>query len=55
MADLLGRRLIFLIGLTLFTVASLVCGLANSSGVLISSRAAQGLGAAIISPAAFRS
>jgi EmrB/QacA subfamily drug resistance transporter len=52
MADLLGRRLIFLIGLTLFTVASLLCGLANSSGVLISSRAAQGLGAAIISPAA---
>ncbi len=52
MADLLGRRLIFLIGLTLFTVASLTCGLANSSGVLITSRAAQGLGAAIISPAA---
>jgi EmrB/QacA subfamily drug resistance transporter len=52
MADLLGRRLIFLIGLTLFTVASLVCGLANSSGLLIGSRGAQGLGAAIISPAA---
>jgi len=52
MADLLGRRLIFLIGLGIFTAASLVCGLANSSGVLISSRAVQGLGAAIISPAA---
>ena len=52
MADLLGRRLIFLVGLSLFTVASLVCGLANSSGVLIGSRAVQGLGAAIISPAA---
>jgi EmrB/QacA subfamily drug resistance transporter len=52
MADLLGRRLIFLIGLTVFTVASLTCGLANSSGVLITSRAVQGLGAAIISPAA---
>ena len=52
MADLLGRRLIFLIGLSLFTVASLVCGLANSSGVLIGARAVQGLGAAIISPAA---
>jgi EmrB/QacA subfamily drug resistance transporter len=52
MADLLGRRLIFLVGLTLFTAASLVCGLANSSGVLIGARAAQGLGAAIISPAA---
>jgi EmrB/QacA subfamily drug resistance transporter len=52
MADLLGRRLIFLIGLTLFTAASLICGFANSSGVLIGSRAVQGLGAAIISPAA---
>jgi EmrB/QacA subfamily drug resistance transporter len=52
MADLLGRRLIFLVGLSLFTIASLVCGLANSAGVLIGARAAQGLGAAIISPAA---
>ena len=52
MADLLGRRLIFLVGLGIFTAASLVCGLANSSGVLIGSRAVQGLGAAIISPAA---
>src|SRR3954471_9433901 len=52
MADLLGRRKIFLLGLTIFTAASLVCGLANSAGLLIGSRAAQGLGAAIISPAA---
>jgi EmrB/QacA subfamily drug resistance transporter len=52
MADLLGRKLIFLVGLALFTAASLVCGFANSSGVLISARAVQGLGAAIISPAA---
>src|SRR5215208_1577208 len=52
MADLLGRKLIFLVGLALFTVASLVCGFANSSGVLIGARAVQGLGAAIISPAA---
>ncbi|HKG42608.1 MAG TPA: MFS transporter, partial [Gaiellaceae bacterium] len=52
MADLLGRRAIFLVGLSLFTVASLVCGFANSSGVLIGARAVQGLGAAIISPAA---
>ena len=52
MADLLGRKRIFLVGLTLFTLASLVCGFANSSGVLISARAVQGLGAAIISPAA---
>src|SRR6476659_3468433 len=52
MADLLGRKRIFLVGLALFTVASLVCGFANSSGVLICARAVQGLGAAIISPAA---
>jgi EmrB/QacA subfamily drug resistance transporter len=52
MADLLGRRLIFIVGLTLFTAASLACGLANSSGVLIGARAVQGIGAAIISPAA---
>src|SRR6266487_820431 len=35
MADLLGRRRIFLVGLVLFTLASLACGLANSAGVLI--------------------
>jgi EmrB/QacA subfamily drug resistance transporter len=52
MADLLGRRRIFIVGLVLFTLASLVCGLANSAGVLIAARAVQGLGAAIISPAA---
>src|ERR1041385_3990808 len=52
MADLLGRRLIFLVGLTVFTVASLVCGLAWNIGVLIAARAVQGVGAAIISPAA---
>jgi EmrB/QacA subfamily drug resistance transporter len=52
MADLLGRRLIFIVGLVLFTAASLACGLANSANVLIGARAVQGLGAAIISPAA---
>jgi EmrB/QacA subfamily drug resistance transporter len=52
MADLLGRRRIFIVGLVLFTLASLACGLANSAGVLIGARAVQGLGAAIISPAA---
>ena len=52
MADLLGRRLIFLTGLTLFTLASLVCGLAGSIGILIAARAVQGVGAALISPAA---
>src|ERR671936_2183021 len=52
LADLLGRRRVFMVGLTLFTLASLLCGLAWSEGVLIAARAAQGLGAAIISPAA---
>jgi EmrB/QacA subfamily drug resistance transporter len=51
-ADLLGRRRVFLAGVVIFTVASFFCGLAWSSGVLIAARAVQGLGAAIISPAA---
>src|SRR5213592_5276230 len=51
-ADLLGRRRIFYVGVMLFTVASFLCGLAWSEGVLIGARALQGLGAAIISPAA---
>src|SRR5207248_7194391 len=50
-ADLLGRRRMFMSGLVLFSIASLVCGLANSTGTLVASRAVQGLGAAIISPA----
>src|SRR5512144_3267303 len=45
MADLLGRRRIFIVGLVLFTAASLTCGLASSAGVLIASRAVQGIGA----------
>ena len=48
MADLLGRKRIFIVGLVLFTIASLVCGLANNIGVLIGARAIQGIGAAII-------
>ncbi len=51
-ADLLGRRRIFLVGVVVFTAASFACGLASSEAVLIASRAVQGLGAAIISPAA---
>jgi EmrB/QacA subfamily drug resistance transporter len=51
-ADLLGRRRVFIAGVALFTIASLVCGLAQSEGMLIASRAVQGFGGAIISPAA---
>jgi EmrB/QacA subfamily drug resistance transporter len=51
-ADLLGRRRVFVTGVVVFTIASFFCGLAWSEGVLIASRAVQGLGAAIISPAA---
>src|SRR5216117_508910 len=51
-ADLLGRRRLFLAGIVLFTLASLLAGLAWSEASLISARAFQGLGAAIITPAA---
>src|SRR2546423_7685866 len=51
-ADLLGRRRVFMTGVAVFTIASLLCGLAWSEGVLTGARALQGLGAAIISPAA---
>jgi EmrB/QacA subfamily drug resistance transporter len=51
-ADLLGRRRLFIAGLVLFTTASLVSGLAWSEAALIGARAFQGLGAAIITPAA---
>ena len=52
MADLLGRRRMFMLGLTVFTVFSLLDGFAWSSGSLIVFRAAQGLGAALLAPAA---
>jgi EmrB/QacA subfamily drug resistance transporter len=51
-ADLLGRRRLFLAGLVLFTLSSLLAGLAWSEGSLIAARSFQGLGAAVISPAA---
>jgi EmrB/QacA subfamily drug resistance transporter len=51
-ADLLGRRRVFIVGVALFTIASFVCGVAQSEGMLIAARAVQGLGGAIISPAA---
>jgi EmrB/QacA subfamily drug resistance transporter len=50
-ADLLGRRRLFMVGVAVFSAASLVCGLANTIGVLIAARAVQGIGAAIVSPA----
>jgi EmrB/QacA subfamily drug resistance transporter len=50
--DLFGHRRLFLIGITLFTVASLACGLATSQGMLVGARAIQGLGAAIVSAVA---
>ncbi len=52
MGDLLGRKRLFLVGLVIFTGASLLDGLASSEGMLVASRALQGLGAALISPAA---
>jgi len=51
-ADLLGRRRIFLVGVVVFTLSSLFAGLAWSEASLITARAFQGLGAAIITPAA---
>src|SRR5690242_6384434 len=52
MADLIGRRRLFIAGLAVFTAASLLDGLAWSEGSLIAFRAVQGLGAALVSPAA---
>jgi EmrB/QacA subfamily drug resistance transporter len=51
-ADVAGRRRIFLAGLTVFTAASLASGIAPTAGALIAARAGQGLGAALLTPAA---
>ena len=51
LADLLGRRAIFIAGLVVFTVSSLACGLASGPEVLIAARVAQGVGAAMMNPA----
>src|SRR3954464_13023385 len=51
LADLFGRRRIFVVGLTIFTLASLACGLAGSPNVLIGARVVQGVGAALMNPA----
>jgi EmrB/QacA subfamily drug resistance transporter len=51
LADLLGRRRIFIAGLVIFTAASLWCGLADSAESLIAARSVQGVGAALLNPA----
>ena len=50
LADRLGSGRLFLIGLSIFTVASLAAGLAGNVDVLVASRAVQGLGAALVGP-----
>jgi len=51
LGDLFGRRRIFMVGIAIFTLSSLACGLAPSSGFLIGARAVQGVGAALMNPA----
>ena len=52
LGDLFGHRRMFLIGIALFTAASLVCGLASSQGMLVAARAVQGLGGALVAAVA---
>jgi EmrB/QacA subfamily drug resistance transporter len=52
LGDLFGHRRLFILGIALFTTASLVCGLATSQGMLIAARAVQGLGGAVVSAVA---
>jgi EmrB/QacA subfamily drug resistance transporter len=52
LADILGRRRLFVVGLALFSLSSLLCGLAWSEGSLVAFRAVQGLGGALLAPAA---
>jgi EmrB/QacA subfamily drug resistance transporter len=53
LGDLFGARRLFLLGIVLFTVASAVCGLSTSQGMLITARAVQGVGGAVVSAVAF--
>src|ERR1700750_2680347 len=52
LGDLYGHRRLFLAGIVLFTLASLVCGLSTSQGMLIAARAVQGVGGAVVSAVA---
>lgn len=52
LGDIYGPRRLFLLGITLFTIASLACGLANTRGLLITARAVQGLAGAVVSAVA---
>ena len=52
LADRLGRRRLFVVGVAVFSGASLICGLAQSEAMLLVARGAQGLGGALVSPAA---
>src|SRR5262252_6206865 len=51
LGDMYGRRRLFLLGVAVFTIASLVCGIAPTAGVLVATRFAQGVGAALLGPA----
>src|SRR6202161_3401378 len=51
--DRYGRRLVFVIGVVVFTVASMLCGLSISVGMLIAARALQGVGGALLIPGSF--
>src|SRR4029077_13560271 len=52
LGDLFGHRRLFLIGISLFTVASIACGLSTTQGLLVTARAVQGLGGAVVSAVA---
>ena len=51
LADMYGRRLIFILGLAIFTASSLACGLAPNAHILVAARVVQGIGAALMNPA----
>src|SRR6266849_10603457 len=53
LGDLFGHRRLFMTGITLFTLASFACGLARTQGFLVTARAVQGLGGAVVSAVAF--